>query len=326
MSKQPVDFSDEGKMQQHQQHLAVHASGGVPAQMLGNQGLMFEAAFAQEKQRQFLMQQLQGQMFSNAGGANSFLQAASASNQAYLNNLMMIQQRANNFGGFNAPPTSFGNGGLDSANATRLTIQANPNNGLSSLGAPPPQPPRQTSGYRDASIMPDPVIFKSNGIDKNGRRGGTSEHFPQKLHRMLSELQKEAGGTDVASFLPHGRAFDIHNPKKFVTEIMPKYFRMSRFSSFQRQLNLYDFRRITDGMDKGAYYHELFLNGRPALCMHMKRTKIKGQTPGGWMAERADAGGYREGLNFYSMPPIQEAKPVAAVPEAPTIQNRSDEE
>jgi hypothetical protein len=144
---------------------------------------------------------------------------------------------------------------------------------------------------------------------------------------MLSELNKEDGGTDVASFLPHGRAFVIHNPKKFVTEIMPKYFRMSRFSSFQRQLNLYDFRRISEGVDKGAYYHELFLNGRPALCTQMKRTKIKGQTPGGWMPQRTGgAGGYREELNFYSMPPIQEAKPVAAVPVAPTIQNRSDEE
>lgn len=57
---------------------------------------------------------------------------------------------------------------------------------------------------------------------------------------------------------------------------MPKYFRMSRFSSFQRQLNLYDFQRVTEGPDKGAYYHELFVQGRPILSTMMKRNKIKG--------------------------------------------------
>jgi HSF-type DNA-binding len=35
---------------------------------------------------------------------------------------------------------------------------------------------------------------------------------------------------------------------------MPLHFRMSRYSSFQRQLNLYDFQRITEGPDKGAYH------------------------------------------------------------------------
>jgi len=172
--------------------------------------------------------------------------------------------------------------------------------------------------------MPDPVVFKSNGVDKHGKRGGTAEQFPQKMHRMLSELQNEEGGINVASFQPHGRAFVIHNPKKFVNEIMPKYFRMSRFSSFQRQLNLYDFKRIADGLDKGAYYHEMFLDRRPALCTQMKRTKIKGQMAG-WLASRA-SGGLREELNFYAMAPIQDAKPTAVVPVAPTIQNRSSDE
>ena len=43
-----------------------------------------------------------------------------------------------------------------------------------------------------------------------------------------------------------------------------------------RQLNLYDFQRITEGPDKGSYYHELFVQGRPILSTMMKRNKIKG--------------------------------------------------
>jgi hypothetical protein len=82
--------------------------------------------------------------------------------------------------------------------------------------------------YRDASLLPDPVDTTTKG---------KAEPFPVKLHRMLSELEQE-GKDDVCSFLPHGRAFAVHKPKQFANEIMPKYFRMSRFSSFQRQLNL----------------------------------------------------------------------------------------
>jgi hypothetical protein len=51
---------------------------------------------------------------------------------------------------------------------------------------------------------------------------------------------------------------------------------MGRFSSFQRQLNLYDFNRIGSGVDKGAYSHPMFIHGQYQLTLSMKRNKIKG--------------------------------------------------
>lgn len=115
-----------------------------------------------------------------------------------------------------------------------------------------------------------------DAMEQGGKKGRTGT-FPQKLHQMLSDLEKEEGGTDIASYLPHGHAFIIHDPSEFVKKIMPKYFRMSRFSSFQRQLNLYEFNRITDGPDKGAYFHDLFHRGRPVLASQIRRNKIKGE-------------------------------------------------
>jgi HSF-type DNA-binding len=55
-----------------------------------------------------------------------------------------------------------------------------------------------------------------------------------------------------------------------------RYFQQSKLTSFQRQLNLYGFNRLTQGRDRGGYYHEYFLRGRPCLSKHMSRIRIKG--------------------------------------------------
>jgi hypothetical protein len=48
-------------------------------------------------------------------------------------------------------------------------------------------------------------------------------------------------------------------------------FNQSKYTSFQRQLNLYGFSRIKEGADSGGYYHRLFLRAYPDLCKHINR-------------------------------------------------------
>jgi hypothetical protein len=125
--------------------------------------------------------------------------------------------------------------------------------------------------YFDYSVVPDTIGFVRK------KTGGVTKPFPEKLHEMLTlESLPEIDPSVVVSWLPHGRAFIVRKPKLFTSKIMPKYFRQTKLTSFQRQLNLYGFRRITQGPDSGAYYHELFLQGRPQLCMRMVRQKVKG--------------------------------------------------
>jgi HSF-type DNA-binding len=90
---------------------------------------------------------------------------------------------------------------------------------------------------------------------------------------MLADTEKE-GKSDVISFYSHGRAFAVHDIDRFVADVMPKYFKQSKWNSFARQLNLYGFVRITSGPDAGGWYHELFLKGRPNLCFHMRRVGV----------------------------------------------------
>jgi hypothetical protein len=136
-------------------------------------------------------------------------------------------------------------------------------------GATPGYAQPKNDSYADVSGMVDPLP------DPRRNRGGVSEPFPEKLHRMLDTVERE-GLSEVVGFFSHGRAFAIHKQKRFINDIMPRFFRQSKLTSFQRQLNLYGFRRLSQGPDNGGYYHELFLKGRPGLCVNMKRVKVKG--------------------------------------------------
>jgi hypothetical protein len=62
-------------------------------------------------------------------------------------------------------------------------------------------------------------------------------------------------------------------------------------------LNLYGFNRLTRGLDSGAYYHELFLRGKPALSHGMFRIKIKG-------AGIKAANSPDHEPDFYALPPV----------------------
>lgn len=112
-----------------------------------------------------------------------------------------------------------------------------------------------------------PVSFLSSDGDRN-------ETFPQKLLRLLTDA--EANGDDsVVSFNPQGTAFTVHHPRHFEKRIVPKYFRHSKFTSFQRQLYLYDFEKLFHGPDKDAFTHPLFRRGRTDLLWNINRKRKK---------------------------------------------------
>lgn len=129
---------------------------------------------------------------------------------------------------------------------------------------------------------------------RRGPRGGVTTPFPVKLHNLLEENLHG----NVISWQPHGRCFILRKPKEFLAEVMPKYFKQTKLTSFQRQLNLYGFNRLTSGPDKGGYYHELFLRGKEELCSRMVRTRIKGTRTKG--ASNPDSE-----PNFYAMPSLE---------------------
>lgn len=150
--------------------------------------------------------------------------------------------------------------------------------------------------YIDVSALQDPDP-KDSFVRRT--RGGVSTPFPEKLHQILVDVEKERK-TAIISFFSHGRAFAVHDMDQFVSEIMPRYFKHSKWNSFARQLNLYGFIRITHGPDAGGYYHELFLKGRQNLCFHMRRVGV----PQGEDRRKLKMKHEAPDPDFYSMKPL----------------------
>ena len=98
-----------------------------------------------------------------------------------------------------------------------------------------------------------------DGTDPDDSHAGRVA-FPVRLFDMLADIEAR-GQTSIVSWLSHGRAIRVHDPEAFVAQILPHYFRQSKITSFQRQLNVYGFRRIVFGRDAGAYHHKCFLKG-----------------------------------------------------------------
>jgi hypothetical protein len=63
--------------------------------------------------------------------------------------------------------------------------------------------------------------------DKSIAKGGVTVPFPWKLHNMLDAMDRE-GDHSIVQWQPHGRAFVVHDPKLFVSVIMPKYFNQTK--------------------------------------------------------------------------------------------------
>ncbi len=103
----------------------------------------------------------------------------------------------------------------------------------------------------------------------------------------------------VCSWSEDGETFVVKHPKKFEQEIIPQFFKHSKFSSFVRQLNFYAFRKIKtndsiriDAALEAAtanywrFFHPKFQRGKPEWLQEIKRSS---STPRGSVGTKKGA-------------------------------------
>mmetsp|Transcript_6748 Transcript_6748/g.16574 ORF Transcript_6748/g.16574 Transcript_6748/m.16574 type:complete len:849 (+) Transcript_6748:166-2712(+) len=114
------------------------------------------------------------------------------------------------------------------------------------------------------------LALKQQGISQSDQLRSTQ--FPFRLHNMLDDAER-SGHAHIVSWCPGGDSFKIHKPTKLIS-VLQLYFRQSKFKSFLRQLQGYNFKRITRGKDQGVVSHPLFLRGRRSVSTLMRRKRV----------------------------------------------------
>lgn len=77
---------------------------------------------------------------------------------------------------------------------------------------------------------------------------------------------------DIISWLPHGRGFIIRDKRRLADEVLPKYFKESKYTSFTRRLNRWNFTIQTHGHKEASYFHPMFIRGDPQRSLEMHPT------------------------------------------------------
>ncbi|CAJ1955940.1 unnamed protein product [Cylindrotheca closterium] len=103
--------------------------------------------------------------------------------------------------------------------------------------------------------------------------------FLRKTYHMVDTCDPT-----VACWSDDGETFVVKNPEKFEKQIIPQFFKHSKFSSFVRQLNFYAFRKIkyadtiridpkleAETANYWRFRHEKFQRGKPELLQEIKR-------------------------------------------------------
>ncbi|KAI7725314.1 hypothetical protein M8C21_029662 [Ambrosia artemisiifolia] len=102
---------------------------------------------------------------------------------------------------------------------------------------------------------------------KKSTEGSSIAPFLSKCYEMVDDPSTDS----LISWSPTNDSFIVWDETEFSSELLPKYFKHSNYSSFQRQLNIYGFRK-TD-TDRWEFANDCFIKGQKHLLKSINRKK-----------------------------------------------------
>jgi hypothetical protein len=73
----------------------------------------------------------------------------------------------------------------------------------------------------------------------------------------------------IVTWTKDGKSFTILRPNAFASEILPKFFKESKYASFTRKLHRWGFQRHLRGSETGSFFNTNFQMGRPDMLDKM---------------------------------------------------------
>lgn len=131
--------------------------------------------------------------------------------------------------------------------------------------------PHANGFKQDNSVeQADAVCFSNDNVVSNIQDAtsgeGRNADFPVLLHEIVSNPDTD----DCVHWLPCGTHFFISDKRKFAREILPQYYKNTKFPSFIRRLKRWGFVRVPSGPLMGAYFNAGFKRGEASLASHVK--------------------------------------------------------
>jgi hypothetical protein len=99
------------------------------------------------------------------------------------------------------------------------------------------------------------------------KKKGDCPNFLLKLYNILENDEYK----NTISWSEDGNNFVIHNMHSFSQNILPQYFKHNNYSSFIRQLNMYNFHKQKSGQNEHIFHNKNFVRNRKDLIKEIKR-------------------------------------------------------
>lgn len=149
-----------------------------------------------------------------------------------------------------------------------------------------------------SSNMVDSILLESYQ-----KREVCSGPFPVKLLTILKIFEEE--GKDYIRWRDaNGCVFEINSKLEgFDENVMKRFFRGSKIASLYRQLNIYDFQRISKGTHANCYFHQNFRKDNVTLAFKIKRNAVKGDYGNGPSSTTFEHGAMTDSLQGNSFQP-----------------------
>jgi hypothetical protein len=120
----------------------------------------------------------------------------------------------------------------------------------------------------DASPNTDEELFSDPGSSAESTTSESPAELP-KAPAFLTKLWQIVGESSSIVWDDGGTTFTIQSPQELEKAVLPRFFRGAKFSSFQRQLNYFGFRKVA--RHGFSYSHHLFQRGKPHMLAQIKR-------------------------------------------------------